>query len=107
MVARKEMPFVEAAAEWAKMTGTPRPHRGTMIRWATRGVRGVTLKARRFLGRWYTTSDALEDFLRRCEFAPPQQGVESPGPIRSARIEESLRKLDRKLNRSRSTGGAT
>ena len=95
MVARRELNFVEAAAEWAKMTGAGRPHRGTLIRWATRGVRGVRLKARRFLGRWYTTADALEDFLRCVEFTP--QGVDATDTIRAARVQDTLQKLDAKL----------
>ncbi len=88
-----------AAAYWAKITGTPRPHRGTLIRWATKGVRGVRLVAEPIAGRWYTTSDAIEDFHRRM----PRPAMTCSDPTvfttRAAQVERAVGELDQMLAR--------
>lgn len=58
------MTMERAAAWWADRSRTPRPHRQTLIRWATRGVRGTRLAAERRGGRWFVTETALVDFHR-------------------------------------------
>ena len=83
-----------AAAYWARITGTPRPHRGTLIRWATKGVRGRRLRAEPLAGRWYTTTDAVEDFLRQVSQPPADAVDRSAGPARAAQVQRALDDLD-------------
>ena len=45
-------------------------HINTVRRWATKGVKGRKLNAHRVGGRWYTTTDDLEEFLR-----PPSESM--------------------------------
>ncbi len=40
-----------------------RPHINTLRRWILRGSRGRKLEAQMIGGRWYTTRDALREFL--------------------------------------------
>ncbi len=54
----------QGAAYWASITGAPRPHRGTLIRWAIKGCRGKRLRAETLAGRWFTTTEAVEEFRR-------------------------------------------
>lgn len=87
----------KGAAIWAKLTGVPRPHRATLLRWATRGVKGHRLQAERLAGRWYTTPRAIEEFLRQAS-RPGDQGLASPaGPARSAQVQRTIDALDRKI----------
>jgi hypothetical protein len=84
----------EGAAYWARITGTPRPHRGTLIRWAIKGVRGKRLRAEPLAGRWYTTTDAIEEFLRHVT-QPPECAVDRiAGPARTAQVQRALDDLD-------------
>lgn len=41
-----------------------RPHCSTMQRWHKRGIRGVKLEAIRIGGRWFTSRQALQRFVR-------------------------------------------
>jgi hypothetical protein len=84
----------DAAAYWSRITGAPRPHRGTLIRWAIRGVRGKRLRAEPLAGRWYTTTDAIEEFLRHVS-QPAAAGVDrTAGPVRTAQVQRALDDLD-------------
>jgi len=85
--------MVEGAKYWARITGAPRPHRSTLVRWAIKGVRGKRLQAEPLAGRWFTTTDALEDFLRHVTLRPdtPHQ---SAGPARAAQVQRTLDDLD-------------
>ena len=94
------MSMERAAAWWADRSHTPRPHRQTLIRWATRGVRGTRLRAERRGWRWFVTEDALVDFHRR------MNEIESSIPTsasaaRAAEIDASFARLTQKLNRKR------
>jgi hypothetical protein len=85
----------EGAAYWARITGAPRPHRSTLIRWAMKGVRGTKLRAEPLAGRWFTTTDAIEEFLRHVSH-PPADAVDRPGgPARAAQVQRALDDLDR------------
>ena len=57
----------------AKMLGTKadsRPiHLSTLIRWRTRGLRGVRLEAIRIGGRWFTSREAVVRFVSARAFA--------------------------------------
>ena len=53
-----------AAAYWSEITGAPKPHRSTVFRWATDGVRGIRLRAEHLAGRWFVSPEASEDFRR-------------------------------------------
>lgn len=95
----KQLSMNQAAAHWAKITGTPRPHRSTIIRWSTRGVRGCRLHAEPIGGRWYTTDQAIEEFLRHVVGTAPRGGQqETPaGAARAAQVQRALDRLDAKL----------
>jgi hypothetical protein len=88
-----------AAAYWARITGTPRPHRGTLIRWATKGVRGRRLQAEPLAGRWYTTTDAVDEFLRHMAEPSPGCVEAAAGPTRAAQVGRSLVELDQLIER--------
>lgn len=92
------MSMERAAAWWADRSRTPRPHRQTLIRWATRGVRGTRLEAERRGGRWFVTEEALVAFhrlLNRIDDVDPMPA----GGRRAAEIKANLARLDRKLAR--------
>lgn len=93
--ASKLLSMNAASAFWAKLTGAPRPHRSTMIRWATRGVRGQRLHAEPLGGRWYTSAEAVEDFHRHLTALPAIDIPASPGRV--ARLQEHIDALDRKI----------
>jgi hypothetical protein len=40
-----------------------RPHRSTVVRWATRGLRGLRLQTKKIGGRRYTTPAWIEEFV--------------------------------------------
>jgi hypothetical protein len=92
----RAMPMSEAAREWAKITNTRRPHRATLIRWCTKGCRGVRLCARRAGGAWFVTRDALVEFHRRTnEHAFAMSPAIGANPARAGEIAAALRELDR------------
>lgn len=88
-----------AAGHWARMTGTPRPHRGTLIRWATRGVRGRRLRGELIAGRWYTTLDDIEEFLRHMTQPISDCLDRAAAPIRAAQVERAIDDLDEMIAR--------
>lgn len=94
---RRLLSMNRVAALWAKHTGTPRPHRATVIRWATKGVKGIRLQAERLGGRWYSTDDAVIDFHRQLVTAAPGGCDLAPGATRAAQIQEALEQLDRRI----------
>ena len=85
----------EGAAYWARITGAPRPHRCTLIRWATKGVRGQRLQAEPLAGRWFTTEPAIDDFLRHVTSLPAETVDRTAGPVRAAQVQRALDDLDR------------
>ena len=87
----------QGAAYWARITGAPRPHRGTLIRWATKGCRGKRLQAETLAGRWFTTTDAVEEFLRHVSEVPANVVDRAAGPARAAQVQRSLDDLDRMI----------
>lgn len=87
----------EGAAHWARITGAPRPHRGTLIRWAQKGVRGKRLRAEALAGRWYTTPTAIEEFLRHVSQLPTDTPDQTAGPAREAQVRRTIDELDRRI----------
>ncbi len=87
----------EGAAYWARITGAPRPHRGTLIRWALKGCRGKRLRAEPLAGRWFTTKADIEEFLRHVTTPPAAAVDQSAGPARAAQIQRSLDALDQMI----------
>lgn len=87
----------EGAAYWSRITGAPRPHRSTLIRWAIKGVRGKRLQAEPLAGRWFTTEPAIEDFLRHMTQLPADSTDRSAGPARAAQVQRALDDLDRRI----------
>jgi hypothetical protein len=88
------LPLNAAAREWARLTGTKRPHRATILRWCTKGCRGIRLAGERAGNVWWVTPAALREFHRRlnersCEAAPS-----TAGPVRVAEIARALQELD-------------
>ena len=87
----------QGAAYWARITGAPRPHRGTLIRWAIKGCRGKRLRAETLAGRWFTTTEAVEEFLRHVSQPPADVVDRTAGPARAAQVQRSLDDLDRMI----------
>ena len=87
----------QGAAYWARITGAPRPHRGTLIRWAIKGCRGKRLRAETLAGRWFTTTEAVEEFLRHVSEVPANVVDRAAGPSRAAQVQRSLDDLDRMI----------
>jgi hypothetical protein len=85
----------EGAAYWARITGCPRPHRCTLIRWATKGCRGKRLQAEPLAGRWFTTEPAIDEFLRHVTQLPTDTVDRPAGPARAAQVQRALDDLDR------------
>lgn len=98
----RALPINEAAREWARITGTPRPHRSTLIRWCTRGCRGVRLAGRLAGGGWVVTREALREFHVRINDRPliADRTVEA-NPARAAEIATALNELDSIIGRAR------
>lgn len=85
----------QGAAYWARITGAPRPHRSTLIRWAIKGCRGKRLRAEPLAGRWFTTEADIDDFLRHVTALPSEAVDRSAGPARAAQVQRALDDLDR------------
>lgn len=92
----------EGAAHWARITGAPRPHRSTLIRWAIKGCRGRRLRAEPLAGRWYTTEADIEAFLLHVTTLPDKAGDVPAGPARAAQMQRNLDALDQKIAPKRS-----
>jgi hypothetical protein len=84
----------QGAAYWARITGAPRPHRGTLIRWALKGVRGKRLQAELLAGRWFTTEAAIEELLRHVSQPVADAVDRTAGPARAAQVQRALDDLD-------------
>jgi len=89
----------QGAAYWSQITGAPRPHRGTLIRWAIKGVRGKRLQAEPLAGRWFTTEAAIEDFLRHLSQPQADAVDRAAGPARAAQVQRTLDDLDAVIER--------
>ena len=89
------MPISQAAREWARITKTRRPHRATLIRWCTKGCRGVRLCGRLAGGGWFVTRDALVEFHRLTneQTAVATSAVEA-NPARAGEIAAAVHELD-------------
>ena len=97
----RALPLTEAAREWSRITKTPRPHRATLIRWCTKGCRGVRLCGRRAGHAWFVTRDALIEFHRRInESSIATSGMAEANPTRAGEIATALDELDQLLGRS-------
>jgi len=90
----KLLPVNRAAAHWAAITGTPRPHRSSLIRWATKGVRGIRLRGEHIAGRWYVSEQAIEEFLRSTTQLDEQCVDRAAGPARAAQVQRTHGQLD-------------
>ena len=86
--------LTQAAAEWARITGAPRPHRATLARWCIRGCRGIRLRGERSGGQWFVTETALREFNQRLNVLPDQAVDRAAGPARAAEIARALVQLD-------------
>ncbi|MBM4011836.1 MAG: hypothetical protein ACKO4Z_13420 [Planctomycetota bacterium] len=89
--------MTEGAAYWARITGAPRPHRCTLIRWATKGCRGKRLRAEPLAGRWFTTEADIEEFLRHVSQPAADAVDRSAGPARAAQVQRALDDLDARI----------
>ena len=94
------MPIEQAARWWARRCGTDKPHRSTLVRWATRGCRGRRLRAELAGGRWFVTEAALADFHRHLNELPADVPDRAAGPVRKAEIAAALQQLDILLGNS-------
>lgn len=89
--------MTQGAAYWARITGTPRPHRSTLIRWAVKGCRGRRLQAEALAGRWFTTENAIDEFLRHVTEVPRIEASPAAGPARAAQVQRAIDDLDRTI----------
>lgn len=89
--------MTEGAAYWARITGAPRPHRCTLIRWATKGCRGKRLRAEPLAGRWFTTEADIEEFLRHVSQPQADAVDRTAGPARAAQVQRALDDLDARI----------
>jgi hypothetical protein len=87
----------QGAAYWSRITGAPRPHRCTLIRWAVKGVRGKRLQAEPLAGRWFTSEAAIEEFVRHVTSPPADAVDQSAGPARAAQVQRTLDDLDQMI----------
>jgi len=87
----------QGAAYWSRITGAPRPHRSTLIRWAVKGVRGKRLQAEPLAGRWFTSEAAIEEFVRHVTSPPADAVDQSAGPARAAQVQRTLDDLDQMI----------
>ncbi|MDP1561171.1 MAG: DUF1580 domain-containing protein [Pirellulaceae bacterium] len=69
-----------------------RPHFATVFRWATKGVRGVTLETLIVGGQRFTTERAIQQFLAALNGRP----VESRSD-RAKQLSETEKELDAEL----------
>lgn len=92
--AARALPLTQAAAEWSRITGAPRPHRATLARWCIRGCRGVRLRGERSGGQWVVTVEALREFHRLTNILPDRAPDRTAGPARAAEIARALSSLD-------------
>ena len=59
------MPAGRAAALWATSRRVPPPPRATLVRWITKGVRGIRLNAERYGVRWFCRPADIVQFHAR------------------------------------------
>lgn len=95
----EHMTVEQAATWWARRSRTPKPHRATLVRWATRGCRGHRLHAECVGGRWYVSEAALRDFHRLLNQPQPMAVDRSAGPVRAADVSAAITEIDRLLGR--------
>lgn len=95
-VESKRFDMTKAAAYVAKKTGAPRPHRATILRWATRGIRGCKLRAEPVGARWYTSPEDVDEFLRQTAAAAAWHDAPA-GPVRAGQITSAIAELDAEL----------
>lgn len=93
----KKISMNQGAAYWARITGAPRPHRSTLIRWALRGCRGKRLRAEALAGRWFTTEHDIEEFLRHVTTLPAGAVDRAAGPARAAQVQRAIDDLDQMI----------
>lgn len=62
--------LAEAAVFVAETTGCRKPHINTVFRWVSKGVRGNRLHAVRVGRTFWTTREAVSDFLMRLNAGP-------------------------------------
>jgi hypothetical protein len=87
------MSMIDAAKWLAAMTGGPRPHAHTVLRWATKGIRGQRLRAERIGGRWFVTPQALAEFHRRINQEPEGGHVGEAGDMRRGQVQAAVAQL--------------
>lgn len=88
------LPLNAAAREWARLTGTKRPHRATILRWCTKGCRGVRLTGERAGNVWTVTPQALREFHRQLNERPRGSSPAMAGPVRTVEIARAIEELD-------------
>ena len=93
----KKISMNQGAAYWARITGAPRPHRSTLIRWALKGCRGKRLRAEALAGRWFTTEHDIEEFLRHVTTLPADTVDRAAGPARAAQVQRAIDDLDQMI----------
>jgi hypothetical protein len=86
--------LVEAARLVPPGRGGRPTHLSTLLRWITRGVRGVRLEAVRLGGRWVTSKEALQRFADRLTTAE-----QAPTSAVSTRRTRAVDAVEQELSR--------
>jgi len=94
------LPFIEAIE---KATGH-RPHLQTGRRWIAKGIRGIRLEALVVSGRYFTSVEAVRDFINattqaRLDSHEPAK-IEVQKPVRPKRVEQAVKEF-RKLSKAK------
>ncbi len=87
------IPLSDAAELFPKRNGKP-PQWATLRRWNAKGIRGVKLAMFRVGGRWYTTRQAVVDFIQECN---PELGTEPQLPLLRPDPQQGMSPVMRKL----------
>lgn len=78
--------------------GRRKPHKSTIHRWWTRGVKGVKLKTFMVAGRRHTRLAWLDEFLRTLNDAAGGASLETPNTVREqARRQSEIDRAEREL----------
>lgn len=67
-------------------------HPSTLMRWMTKGCRGIVLEGQKIGGRWYTSDEAIDRFLAKLN-SGRQRLVSEADEVRNERVEQALKEV--------------
>jgi hypothetical protein len=90
--ARELQDVKEATATVERITGV-RPHRATIHRWFTRGLKGIRLKSVYAVGARRTKQEWIEEFFEAVGQAMPSEPAQCERPAKSKRVKAAEERL--------------